>query len=190
LRLEKTQVRNIPALEQVRPNQLALAYSEIEERYGFEEIPGILKCFSARPDVLWNYVPFAESLVLDPGHLSDRERMLVATLVSAVNESSHCTDMHGYLLKEAGGDPAVPIAFARGETPDDLEPKDKALLEFARMITLGAQRITPADVDRVRQAGWSDEQIAEATLTAAYMNMMNRLANAFGVPPRGLLNLC
>jgi alkylhydroperoxidase family enzyme len=40
---------------------------------------------------------------------------------------------------------------------------------------------TRADIERLREYGWDDEQILKATAIAAFYNMVNRLVSALGV---------
>jgi alkylhydroperoxidase family enzyme len=49
-------------------------------------------------------------------------------------------------------------------------------------------RITDAQVDRLREAGWADEQIAEATYDAASFSLFVRLADAFDIHPPPILD--
>lgn len=62
---------------------------------------------------------------------------------------------------------------------------EQLLLEFVRTVTLHAYRVTDQHVSALREAGWSDEQIAEALYDAALFNLFVRLADAFAIePPR------
>jgi alkylhydroperoxidase family enzyme len=44
-------------------------------------------------------------------------------------------------------------------------------------------------VQQLRDFGWTNEQIAEAVHVAAMMGLCNRVANAFGLPAQGFLDL-
>jgi alkylhydroperoxidase family enzyme len=57
-----------------------------------------------------------------------------------------------------------------------------------KTLTLHAYRITDAQVDGLRDAGWTDEQIAEATYDAALFNLFVRLADAFDIHPPPILD--
>jgi len=57
------------------------------------------------------------------------------------------------------------------------------LLDFVGTITTGAYRVTDEQVQGLRDAGWSDEQIAEAAYDAALFNLFVRLADTFGIEP-------
>ena len=60
---------------------------------------------------------------------------------------------------------------------------ERLLLEFVGTLTRHAYRITDEQVQGLRDAGWSDEQIAEAAYDAALFNLFVRLADTFGIEP-------
>lgn len=68
-----------------------------------------------------------------------------------------------------------------------LDRAERLLLEFVGTLTRHAYRITDEQVDALREAGWSDEQIAEATYIGALFNLFVRLADAFGIHPEATL---
>jgi alkylhydroperoxidase family enzyme len=79
-------------------------------------------------------------------------------------------------------------AIVRGDLDGaGLGSAERLLLEFVRKITFEASKITPADTDPLRQAGWREEQIAEAVYIAAIFAFFNRVADAFGIEPMGYL---
>ncbi len=61
---------------------------------------------------------------------------------------------------------------------------ERLLLEFVGTLTKHAYRITDEQVDGLRRAGWSDEQIAEAVYEGALFNLFVRLADAFDIHPQ------
>jgi alkylhydroperoxidase/carboxymuconolactone decarboxylase family protein YurZ len=48
-------------------------------------IPGILKCFSLRPDFFRDVVAFSNRVHFSDGHLTRRLKEMIATYVSALN---------------------------------------------------------------------------------------------------------
>jgi alkylhydroperoxidase family enzyme len=68
----------------------------------------------------------------------------------------------------------------------DLDRPHRLLLEFVATITKHAYRVTDAQVQALRDAGWSDEQIAEAAYDAALFNLFVRLADTFAIEPPAL----
>ncbi|HEV8524683.1 MAG TPA: carboxymuconolactone decarboxylase family protein [Terriglobales bacterium] len=68
-----------------------------------------------------------------------------------------------------------------------LSPAERALMQFVTLVTKHAYRSTRKHVDQLRKHGWTDEQIAEAVYVVGMFAMMNRIADAFGIPPMGYL---
>jgi alkylhydroperoxidase family enzyme len=64
-----------------------------------------------------------------------------------------------------------------------LSDNERLLLEFAGTVTTAAYRVTDEQVQALREAGWSDAQIAEAAYDAALFNLFVRLADTFGIEP-------
>ncbi|HXZ33673.1 MAG TPA: hypothetical protein VEH30_15460 [Terriglobales bacterium] len=61
------------------------------------------------------------------------------------------------------------------------------MLRYVEIITKAADRSTAEDVEKLRVAGWKEEQIAEAVYIAALFAFFNRVADAFGVPSQNYL---
>jgi alkylhydroperoxidase family enzyme len=63
------------------------------------------------------------------------------------------------------------------------------LLDYVKLITEAAYRSTAEDVQKLRDAGWKEEQIAEAVYITAMFAFFNRVADAFGVPSQDYLTM-
>src|SRR5207302_358290 len=59
----------------------------------------------------------------------------------------------------------------------------KVVPDILETIARHAYRVTDEQVQRLRDAGWTDEQIAEAAYDAALFNLFVRLADTFGIEP-------
>ena len=59
--------------------------------------------------------------------------------------------------------------------------KERALLRLVELVTRHAWRTTQEDVETLRQAGWTDDEIAEAVYITALFAFFNRVADAFGL---------
>jgi alkylhydroperoxidase family enzyme len=68
-----------------------------------------------------------------------------------------------------------------------LTAAERALLEYVELVTRAAYRTTRDDVQKLRDAGWTEDQIAEAVYVTAMFAFFNRVADAFGVPPQDYL---
>lgn len=72
--------------ESAASGDIAAAYAEwLAHNPGRAAIPGILKCFSVRPDFFRDVVAFSDRVHFQDGHLTRRIKEMIATLVSALN---------------------------------------------------------------------------------------------------------
>jgi uncharacterized peroxidase-related enzyme len=58
--------------------------------------------------------------------------------------------------------------------------KTRAMLGFLKKMTLNPQDLGPADAAPLRQAGITEEEIADAIHIAGAFNLINRLADSMG----------
>ena len=56
---------------------------------GRQSIPEILKCFSLRPDFLQSLIQFSYPLHFQDGFLTRRQKEMIATYVSALNQCGY-----------------------------------------------------------------------------------------------------
>ena len=68
-----------------------------------------------------------------------------------------------------------------------LTAAERTLLDYVELVTKAAYRTTAEDVQRLRDVGWSEDQIAEAVYVTAMFAFFNRVADAFGVPSQEYL---
>jgi alkylhydroperoxidase family enzyme len=62
-----------------------------------------------------------------------------------------------------------------------LDDQHKALFRFIDKVNHDSPRITPADLDVARAAGWTDEALYFAITVCALFNFYNRWIDATGV---------
>jgi alkylhydroperoxidase family enzyme len=80
-------------------------------------------------------------------------------------------------------------AILEGKLDDaGLTPAERALLDYVELITRAASRSTAEDVQKLREAGWKEDQIAEAVYVIAMFAFFNRVADAFGIPSQDYLS--
>jgi uncharacterized peroxidase-related enzyme len=73
-------------------------------------------------------------------------------------------------------------ALARGEIDAaGLSDEDRLMLNYAKKLNDTPAEMTDADTQQLRDAGFTDEQVWEATFTVSIFNMFNRMADAFGL---------
>jgi alkylhydroperoxidase family enzyme len=64
---------------------VAAVYEEWRRKSGRQQMPGILKCFSHRPDFLRDVMKFSDTVHFSEGHLTRRTKEAIASWVSYLN---------------------------------------------------------------------------------------------------------
>jgi len=65
--------------------EVAAVYDEWRAKSGRQKVPGILKCFSHRPDFLRDVIRFSDTVHFSHGHLNRRTKEAIASWVSWLN---------------------------------------------------------------------------------------------------------
>ena len=65
--------------------EVAAVYDEWRAKSGRQQMPGILKCFSHRPDFLRQVIQFSDAVHFSHGHLDRKTKEAVASWVSWLN---------------------------------------------------------------------------------------------------------
>ena len=83
-------------------------------------------------------------------------------------------------------DPSVHQSIARAEVESaPITEAERGLLAFVKLVTEHAYKTRDEDVARLRELGWTDEQIAECVYITALFAFFNRVADAFGLKDPG-----
>lgn len=66
-------------------DEVAKVYAEWRAQSGRQQMPGILKCFSHRPDFLRQVIAFSNGVHFSEGHLDRKTKEAIASYVSYLN---------------------------------------------------------------------------------------------------------
>jgi uncharacterized peroxidase-related enzyme len=78
-------------------------------------------------------------------------------------------------------DEELTAALRRDYTQAPLSEPDRAMLDYTAKLTTNAARVTPEDLERLRQVGFDDRGILQINLIASWFNYINRVADGLGV---------
>lgn len=170
----------VPSEEEVSSEVRELWQPSLE-KLGF--VPNVLRLYALRPTRLlaWN-AWYDEAMKGDSG-LTKAEREMIAVVVSVANDCAYCMAAHGAALRKLTKDAALADAIAADHTTAPLEPHMRAVLDYARKLTLRPSEMTEADVDSLREAGLSDEDVMDVAEVTGLFNMSNRMASGLGWTP-------
>ena len=63
----------------------------------------------------------------------------------------------------------------------DISEAELAMLEYAELLTIQSSNAVEADLQRLRDVGWSDENIVDIVHQTALFNYMTRVADGLGI---------
>ena len=151
------------------------------EKLGF--VPNVLRLYALRPSHLlaWN-LWYEEAMKGDSG-LTKAEREMIAVVVSLENRCAYCIAAHSAALRKITKDPEISDRLAGGYREAGLEPRQIAILDYAVKLTRDPAGMAETDVQALRDAGWSDEDVMDITEVTGLFNMSNRMASGLGWAP-------
>jgi uncharacterized peroxidase-related enzyme len=167
--------------EESLPDEVRELYEPPREKLGF--VPNVLRNFALRPSHLLRWNEHYEELMKGDSGLSKAEREMIAVVVSVANDCAYCIAAHSAALRKLTKDPALADAIAADHATAPVEPRVHAALAYAEKLTREPERMSEADVQRLRDAGWSDEDVMDIAEVTAMFNFSNRMASGLGWEP-------
>ena len=152
-----------------------------EEKLGF--VPNVLRTYSFNQDKLRAFSQLYNSLMLGPSALSKLEREMVAVVVSSANRCFYCLVAHGQAVRKLSGDPELGEMLVMNYRVAPLEPRVRAMLDFAWKLTVEPWSVGDADRHGLRDAGLSESEIFDLADVIGFFNMSNRFATATDMMP-------
>jgi len=170
-----------PLPRQRLPADLAKYFAICEEKIGF--LPNVLAAFSFDAVKLRAFCDMYNDLMLGDSGLSKLEREMVAVVVSAANQCHYCLVAHGAAVRELSGDPILGEELATNWRVAPLTPRQRAMLEFAHLLTVAPAEVEEGDRVALRSHGLSDRDVWDLGAVTAFFNMSNRIASAVDMRP-------
>ena len=170
----------VPAEDEAPPG-VAKLFEKASERLGF--IPNVLRVYALRPRHLELWDAFYDDLMRGESGLTKPQREMIAVVVSTVNSCHYCMVSHAAALRKLTGDPVLVEQLRTNYKYAELEPRERAMLDFAVKLTAQPWAMEETDRERLRRAGFSDRDIWDISAIAAFFNMTNRVASATDMRP-------
>jgi uncharacterized peroxidase-related enzyme len=170
----------VPADEDAPPSVKELS-AKANEKLGF--VPNVLRVYALRPRHLELWNAFYDDLMRGESALTREQREMIAVVVSTANRCHYCMVSHSAYLRRLTGDPVLVEQLRTNYKYAEIDPRERAMLDFAVKLTEQSAACTEADVEALREAGWADEDIMDIAEVAAMFNFTNRLASGLGWVP-------
>jgi uncharacterized peroxidase-related enzyme len=170
----------VPTEEELPPEVLELWRPSLE-KLGF--VPNVLRLFALRPSHLlaWN-AHYDEAMKGESG-LTKAEREMIAVVVSTANDCAYCIAAHSAALRKLTKNPELADQVAANHAQAEISERMKAALDYAVKLTRSPHEIVEADVQTLRDGGWSDADVMDIAEVTALFNFSNRLASGLGWVP-------
>ena len=146
-------------------------------------VPNLISTMAASPAVARAYLSFSREL--STGALPPRLREQVALAVSEANGCGYCLAAHTALGRGVGLSQEETRNARRGSSGN---PRERAALAFALEVVQKRGAVSDGDVERFRQAGYSEGEVGEIVAHVAlnvftnYFNLVAQTEIDFPVP--------
>jgi uncharacterized peroxidase-related enzyme len=163
------------------PEDLRQRVGAIAEKSGF--VPNIFRALGHRPAELRAFLDYHEALMDGPGPLSKAEREMVVVATSGANHCTYCVVAHGAILRVRSKDPQLSDRLATNPWQAELDERGRAIVDLALALTRTPELFGPADLERARAAGLSEDEIWDVGAITALFAASNRLAHLTALRP-------
>ena len=144
----------------------------VQQKLGF--VPNLMRTLAVSPATLDAYLTFNDHL--SKGVLSGKLREQLALTIAYSNSCQYCLAAHTAIGGMLGlSADQIDAAYTAGST----DPRIAAALQFAQQLVQNQGQVSDDDVQKVRQAGYGDAELAEIVGHVAlnvFTNYFNTLA--------------
>lgn len=131
---------------------------------------------SLRPESIVKHMDLYLEIMFSHSDLSRSQREMMAVMLSVANGCAYCQSHHTQALNHYWKDPVRIASLVRDYATAVLSEKDSALCRFAFHLTRSPEEHEHSDYTcSLKEQGFSDQAILDATLVIAYFNFVSCL---------------
>ena len=134
------------------------------------------------PKTLKERTPLFNGIMYSHGGLARQETELGAVAASLVNRCIYCAAVHSSRYNQLAKDETVIESIFDGSEDADLDPRQKAIFNFATRLSKCPSEASQADIKQLMDAGLGMDEIFDLVLTASLFGWANRLMHVLGDP--------
>ncbi len=164
------------------PAELRERFDDVEERSGF--LPNIFGALAWRPAEATAFFALHDALMdkETPG-LSKADREVIVVATSAANDCLYCVVAHGAIARIRARDPYLADQVAVDWRKAPLSARMHAVVEVAVRLAVEPAAVTAADLDGLRAAGLTEDDVWDVGAIVSLFALSNRLAHWAAIPP-------
>ncbi len=155
-------------------------YAAQKAQLGF--VMSAAQCLTVRADLLPSYTDFVNTM-RGGFTLSPRDWRIITLIAAREVKSTYCSMVYGKQLVADLGSKEMVLAVQRDFRSAGLSDRDVAMLAYAEKVARDATQITQTDIDVLRSAGFTDANISDIALCAAFRCFIGRFFDAVGAGP-------
>lgn len=173
----------MPYIKVINENEaegkLKEVYDNITSARG--KLSNIMKIHSLMPDTMIKHLELYLSIMFSKSNLTREEKEILAVVVSKNNNCDYCINHHAEALNHYWKNKERLDNFISTLDDDSFSDKFKRAIKYATKLTINPSSVTKDDIDELKNAGWSDEDILGINLIISYFNFVNRIVLGLGV---------
>jgi uncharacterized peroxidase-related enzyme len=170
----------VPTLDSL-PDDIRERILAVQERTGF--VPNVFLALAHRPEEWRAFVAYQDALMEREEGLTKAEREMIVVATSGANDCLYCVVAHGAILRVRTKQPELADQLAIDYRKADLEPRQRAMLDYAVKLALQPAEVDESDLERLYDAGFDDEEIWDIGAITALYALSNRLAHLLSLRP-------
>jgi uncharacterized peroxidase-related enzyme len=153
----------------------------VQEKSGF--VPNVFLTLAYRPDEFRAFFAYHDALMERDSGLTKAEREMIVVATSSANQCHYCVIAHGAILRIRAKNPQIADQIAVNYRKADITPRQRAMLDFAMMVSREAHLVSEADFAEIAAHGFSDSDIWDIAAISAFFALSNRMANVTAMRP-------
>ena len=134
------------------------------------------------PEALAHRSPLYNAIMFGPRGLPRADRELGAVAASRINGCAYCASVHAKRFVDLTKEPDVMARLHADGVEAALDPRRRAVVDYAAKLTRDPAAVGPADLAPLRAQGLGDLEILDLTHAVAMFAWANRLMQTLGEP--------
>jgi uncharacterized peroxidase-related enzyme len=163
------------------PPDLASRLQAVQDKAGF--VPNIFLALGHRPAQLRHFMDSHDEIMAERGSLTKVDKELIVVATSGTNQCLYCVVAHGALLRIYSKQRTLADAVALDHRKAGLGKRQTVMLDYACKLARTPEVVVEEDVQRLRDAQFSEEDVWDIASVTAFFAMSNRMAAAMELQP-------
>ncbi len=163
------------------PDDLRERIDAVAAKTGF--IPNVFLAMARRPDEFRAFFAYHDALMEKESGLTKAEREMIVVATSAANDCPYCVVAHGAVLRIRAKDPLIADQVAVNHRTAPVTERQRVMLEMAVKLARTPEEVRSADLERLSDRGFSDEDIWDIGAIVSLFALSNRMAHLTELRP-------